>query len=315
MKNIAVLMGGPSTEHEISLQSSANFIKLLDSAGFISIPVLINQDSTWTLVNNNTAITPTELAPIVDCAVIGLHGQYGEDGTVQKILEKCNIPYTGSDSIASTLRANKFATKQLLNDNGIQTPRGCVITNPTELHDFEFPIFIKPVNGGSSVDSAIIRSAQELSAFWDSRTIDYDEMLVEEYIIGKEITCGVIDNRDDKDVYALEPIYIKIPDSAEFFDLAAKYSPETQEICPSGLDSELVQEIQILSEKVHRLIGARDYSRVDMILHPTRGLFVLELNSLPGFTATSLLPKELAYAGISGKEFITHLINQVVKRN
>jgi D-alanine-D-alanine ligase len=311
---IGIFMGGPSMEHSISLKTAENFIELVKRNNYHPVPILVENDCTWTVVSTNQKILPAELAGTIDCALIALHGQYGEDGTIQKILEEHSIPYTGSDSAASVLRADKLKTKQILDTHNIQTPKGTVISNPSEVIDIPFPLFIKPLNGGSSVDSAVIRSREDLQHFWESKTLNYDYMLVEEYLAGEEITCGVIQDWNGKNVYALEPVHIKIPVTSEFFDFNAKYSPETQELCPSGLGPEIIQEIKDISEKVHTIIGARDYSRVDMILHPTRGLFVLELNSLPGFTATSLLPKELAYDNIEPEQFIKHIITEALHR-
>ena len=304
MKRIAVIRGGPSSEHDISLLSGAHFLEILAINNHEPIDIIITKECVWTV--NNKKITPTELVDIVDCAVIALHGEYGEDGQIQELLENLSIPYTGSNSTASCLRADKFKTKKILQENGIQVPQGSLITRSTLIEEKLFPLFVKPNNGGSSINSGIVNNQSELDAFLN--TIDEEELLAEEYITGKELTCGVLTKWNNKNEYALEPVYIELPPDAPFFDLKTKYSSSTKEHCPSGLDVNTVEVVKHTTERVHNILGAYGYSRVDMILHPTKGLYVLELNSLPGFTANSLLPKELAYEKISNEQFLEHVI-------
>jgi D-alanine-D-alanine ligase len=299
--SLALLSGGISSEREVSLHSGEQVYEALDKDKYdirrydpkTDLPRLI-QDASQ-----------------IDAALIILHGPYGEDGTVQGLLDLLHIPYQGSGVLGSSLAMNKAAAKQMYEKAGIPVPP-YVIYNRNEAVDrgacaqkLGLPLVVKPVVGGSSVGMSIVRSVAELSdalnkAFeWDSAVV------IEAYIDGTELTGGVIGNRE------LEafPIIEIIPDKAhDFFDYEAKYTAGiTQEICPARIDEELTRQAQALAKKSHEALFCRGYSRTDLILRG-REMFVLETNTIPGMTATSLLPQAAQVAGYSFTRLLDKLI-------
>jgi D-alanine-D-alanine ligase len=244
-------------------------------------------------------------------ALIILHGPYGEDGTVQGLLELLDIPYQGSGVLGSALAMNKAATKQLYENAGIPVPP-YIINARNDNMDVDacvtqlgLPLVVKPVVGGSSVGMSIVRSPEALRAAVEKAAAHDSAIMVEAYIEGTELTGGVIGNRE------LEafPIIEIIPDNAhEFFDYEAKYTAGiTQEICPARVDEELTLQAQSYAKLAHQALYCRGYSRTDMILRD-RNFYVLETNTIPGMTATSLLPQAAQTAGISFSKLLDRLI-------
>ena len=246
----------------------------------------------------------------IDVAFIALHGPYGEDGTLQGMLEIVGIPYVGSGVLASALAMDKAMAAKVLAAAGIPVARAVVLERAE--HDDDalrrasaiVPAFVKPSRQGSSVGMSPVsrpdelRPALELAFEYDSR------VLVEERLIGREITVGVIGNRR---LTAL-PV-VEIVPRREFFDYRAKYDPEfCEEICPADLSADLVQKVQDLALRAHRALDCRGYSRADMILTADRGPVVLEVNTLPGMTINSLFPKAASAAGIPFGELLDLLV-------
>ena len=298
---LALLSGGISSEREVSLNSGEQVYEALDKDKYdirrydpkTDLPRLIQDASE------------------IDAALIILHGPYGEDGTVQGLLELLHIPYQGSGVLGSSLAMNKAAAKQMYEKAGIPVPP-YVVYDRNETVDGDacakklgLPLVVKPVVGGSSVGMSIIRSVADLpdaleKAFeWDSA------VMIEAYIDGTELTGGVIGNSE------LEafPIIEIIPDKEhEFFDYEAKYTAGiTREICPARIDEDLTLQAQILAKKSHQALFCRGYSRTDLILRG-RELYVLETNTIPGMTATSLLPQAGQAAGYTFTRLLDRLI-------
>ena len=236
----------------------------------------------------------------IDVAFIALHGPYGEDGTLQGMLELIGIPYVGSGVLASALAMDKAMAKKVLAANDIPVPEGVVIENDDgdaaarRSAEKRLPAFVKPVRQGSSVGMTLVRDAGELeSALLDGFRFD-TRVLVEEYLVGRELTVGVLGNR------RLTPLpVVEIVSSRDFFDFRAKYDPQlSEEICPADLAPADARAAQDLALRAHRALDCRGLSRTDMILTEDRGMVVLEVNTLPGMTVNSLLPKAAAAAGI-----------------
>jgi D-alanine-D-alanine ligase len=313
--NVGVLRGGPSSEYEVSLQTGANIIKLLnDSEKYEPIDIFISRDGVWHI--HGIPKEPHQALKKIDAVFNGLHGEYGEDGKVQHILETFSIPYTGSRQFPSVLAMNKPLAKNFLTKEGVKTPIGKVLKredfddNTARLifRNMPHPSIVKPATRGSSVGVSIIESFLQLNEALQKVFEIADTAIIEEFIKGKEATCGVVDNFRNAEIYALLPIEISPPAENVFFDYDAKYSGKSKEICPGRFSREESEEIQRLAILAHKILGLRHYSRSDFIVHPRRGIFFLESNSLPGMTANSLFPKALEAVGCSQYQFVDHLL-------
>ncbi len=324
-KKIGVLRGGPSSEYEVSLKTGKSVIEGLSSAfnftnKYEVLDILIDKDGVWYYLGK--PIKPESLFKKVDVIFNALHGAYGEDGTVQKLLDYFSVPYTGSTALASAVGMNKILSKNIYKNNNLKTPLFTNIRKSDDLgsevirvfKSFPMPAVVKPVSGGSSVATAVVKTLSELEQAVAEALKYSDQVLIEEFILGKEATCGVVDNFRDEVIYSLLPVEIRKPSSSEFFDYQAKYGGQSQEICPGNFTSEEKEMIQEMSRLAHKALGLRHYSRSDFIIHPKRGIYLLETNTLPGLTSESLLPKSLHAIGCPLPEFLDHLIQLALIR-
>lgn len=277
-KKVAVLMGGPSAEREVSLRSGAAIAKGLREAGYDAVEVDIK---------NHEVILPGN----TDAAFVALHGEFGEDGQIQEILTEKGIPYTGSGPESSRNSFDKLISKDIFVKNGIPTPKFQVIKRGQK-PSLALPIVVKPPRQGSSLGVHRIFGVNELSeALEDAFKFD-DDILVEEFIEGSELTVGIVNDR------ALPVIEIRAPGG--WYNYKAKYTTgQTQYIVPAPLDKNIYKECQIIAEKTFSALGCEGMGRVDFRCTDKGKLYVLELNNIPGFTETSLLPKAAAYEGTS----------------
>lgn len=319
---IAVLRGGTSDEHDVSLRSGAMVLSCLvhgQAAGTRTVDVFIDRTGTWFV--RGIEKSPERALTGVDAVWNALHGTYGEDGTVQRILERIGVPYTGSGTYASALSMNKALSKEILAKAGVRMPRHVMLgVTPTLKEDiistfrsFSQPSVIKPVNSGSSFGVTVARSFHEFEAGVRRAFQSATQILVEELLEGKEATCGVIDDFRGERVYALPPVEIVPPDSARFFDYEAKYSGESEERVPGNFTREETNELQRVAKLAHETLGLRHYSRSDFIVSK-RGAYFLESNSLPGTTNGSLLPKALGAVGVDMPEFVSHVLRLALGR-
>lgn len=302
---VGVLRGGPSSEHEISLLTGANVLKNLSSDKYEAIDILISKDGQW----------PNFSA--VDIFFNALHGEYGEDGRVQLVLGKKGLPYTGSGVTASALAMDKWASQKLFNQAGLKVPPAIMIEksslDPIAKPEFGLPWVIKPNSRGSSVGVYLVNNEKEFQPALDG-AFQYDDLvLVEKFIKGKEITCGILENFKGEKYFALPVVEIVPPTDKIFFDYQCKYNGTTQEICPGRFDEKTTLAIQNAASLAHRTLGCRDYSRTDMIVAED-GIYVLEINTLPGFTKESLFPKAAAAAGCSFDQLLKHLLTSALQR-
>ena len=310
---IGVLRGGPSSEYEVSLKTGSSVLKNLPDK-YHPIDIFIDKGGVWHI--HGIPNEPHEIFQKVDAVFNALHGEYGEDGKVQKILDTFSIPYTGSKTLPSAVGMNKALAKNVFKSHGIKTPYHRVESKSEDIAEiairlfktFPMPAVVKPVASGSSVGVSIAYDFQELKDAL-SKAFEYsDTALVEEYIKGREATCGVVDNFRGRDIYSLLPIEIIKPEKSEFFDYDAKYCGGSQEICPGNFSQKEKEAIQELAVAAHKALGLRHYSRSDFIVSPRRGIYILEVNTLPGLTDESLLPKSLNAVGCSLPDFLDHLI-------
>jgi len=274
---VAVLMGGPSAEREISLRSGAAALRGLRECGYAAEAVEVT----------GRAFT---LPPGTEAVFIALHGEFGEDGEVQAILDGMGVPYTGSGAAASRAAMDKLATKQAFTANGIPTPAYQVLRRGAR-PDFALPAVVKPVRQGSSFGVHLVREASQMTGALED-AFRYDgQVLVEAYIPGRDLTVGILDRE------VLPVVEIAAPDG--WYGYEAKYTPgKTRYLCPAELPGAVRVEAQRLALAVFDALGGEGFGRVDFRFSPDGGLFVLELNSIPGLTETSLLPKAAAAAGI-----------------
>jgi len=297
---IGVLMGGSSSEREISLKSGK---AVYDSLKELNLDVVALDIKTEDVKENIRLIR----AQKIDCAFLTLHGRFGEDGQIQEILDNLKIPYTGSGRLASRLAMDKAASRKILQVYGVPVPRYKVVDKISyntfwKVNDgFVFPVVVKPARQGSSIGLSIVDKIEELDKAVDFAFAFDQNVLIEEYINGREVTVGILAGE------ALPVIEI-IP-KKRFFDYEAKYSQGlTDYMVPAQLDKEIAQRIRSTALSVHNLLGCFAYSRVDMILSRENIPFVLEVNTTPGFTQTSLFPKAAKVRGLDFKQLCLQLI-------
>lgn len=298
---VGVLMGGTSSEREISLKSGKAVLEALKGAGVNAVGIDIKSEDIKQL-------SGIFISARLDCAFIALHGRFGEDGQVQKILEDVNIPYTGSGVSASRLAMDKIASLKVLGENGLIVPAWEALgKNDYPLSgdikvDLKFPLVIKPANHGSSIGLSIIDNTQALRKACDL-AFEYDQRIViQEYIKGRELTVGVLDE---------QPLpVIEIITKNAYFDFQAKYqSALTEYIVPAKLDEQLSKKIQLDGLSAHKALGCFGCSRADMILSPDGLIYLLEVNTIPGMTATSLLPKAAKATGMDFSDLCLRLLS------
>ena len=298
---VALLSGGISSEREISIKSGDQVYEALDKEKY----TIIRYDPKTDLARLVSD------APQIDVALIILHGPYGEDGTIQGFLDLLNIPYQGSGVLGSAVAMDKVISKQLYERSGLPIPAYSAVKrndvfDPKDLAEqLGLPLVVKPVNAGSSVGITIVESIDDIEDAVELAFDHDDTILIEAFIPGIELTVGVIGN----EVLNALPIIEIIPDTEHaFFDYEAKYTAGvTQEICPARIDDALTEKAKTYAKKAHQALSCRGYSRTDMILN-NEELYVLETNTIPGMTATSLFPQAAEVAGISFPKVLDKLI-------
>jgi D-alanine-D-alanine ligase len=308
---VAVLMGGPSSEHDISIKSGVRVLAHLDRAKFEPMQVVISRDGEW-------PISLQELQEQIDVAFIAMHGEYGEDGQIQSILETFGIPYTGSDPIASALAMDKTKSSILFTRNGLLTPESLSATKDDPYitwavtQNFQNPVVIKPANRGSSIGVSIVRHKNNIPPALTKAFQHSDHIIAQRHIQGNEVTCGVLEI--NKVPIPLVPTEV-IPNAGEFFDYHAKYNTQGSiELTPPNLPQKTIRNIQMTALKAHKLLGCSGMSRTDMILDKNGNIYVLETNTIPGLTETSLLPQQAAKMGIEFKKLLEIIINSALNK-
>lgn len=286
-RKIGVLLGGLSSEREVSLRTGEAVLAALRERGHDAIPIYVDRDIDVALRQEK-----------IDVAFVALHGRWGEDGCIQGMLETLGIPYTGSDVLASALAMHKGKAKELFRLHNLPTPAYYTLTaaDTGDLEgahgDFGFPCVVKPIREGSSVGVTICASFSELVPAVEKALCFDDEILVERFIIGKEISVAIVDDR------ALGAV--EIAPRAGFYDYANKYTKgATDYFVPPRLSPERYRGVLAQALRAHMALGCRGATRVDMMVSDSGNEFILEVNTVPGLTPTSLLPKIADAAGIS----------------
>lgn len=292
-KKIGVLMGGISSEREVSLMSSRGMIAHLDPTKFEVIPIEINEKEDVFIKCQG-----------IDFALIGLHGKFGEDGCVQSILSAMDIPYSGCGPLPSALAMDKDTSKKILRFAGVRTANWMIVTDLTQIdyvqvEEIGYPVFVKPNSGGSSVATNLVRKKEDLAKAV-GEALKYDsEVMVEEYIKGDEISVPIIDG-------VIYPT-IAIKPKGEFYDIKAKYEAVGTEYVVLKLESPLKEEIEAILHTTWNELKLESYVRIDLLIRDGVPYF-LEANTLPGMTPTSLVPKSYASLGHSYTDLLSKMI-------
>ena len=305
---IALLSGGISSERDVSIASRNQVYESLDRDKY----EVVRYDPKTDLPKL------IEDAANIDAALIILHGPYGEDGTVQGLLDLLNIPYQGSGVLGSAIGMNKLVSKQLYKDAGLPVAPSLTFNSISMINTLEvveklgLPLVVKPVTSGSSIGLSIVKTEDSLSDALEKAFAEDHEIIIEAYIKGIELTGGVIGNDE---LQALPIVEIIPGEEFEFFDYTAKYTPgASEEICPARIDEVMTAKAQTYAKTAHRALCCKGYSRTDMILADGE-IYVLETNTIPGMTPTSLLPQAAGVAGISFSQLLDQLIELSLEDN
>nr|Q31I42.1 RecName: Full=D-alanine--D-alanine ligase; AltName: Full=D-Ala-D-Ala ligase; AltName: Full=D-alanylalanine synthetase [Hydrogenovibrio crunogenus XCL-2] len=292
---VAVLMGGVAAERDVSLRSGAEVLKALKSEGVDAVGCDVT--SVAQLV---------EIAQKYDRAFIALHGRWGEDGGVQAVLDSLALPYTGSGMTASALAMDKLRTKWLWKGVGLPTPAFIVVSpsRPLDVETFDltFPVIVKPSHEGSSIGMRKVDTLDALQEAVDFAQQYDSEILIEQWITGREFTCAVLDGE------ALPMIQLKT--DHDFYDFDAKYQSNTTEyLCPCGLEIAEEKRIQALVLQAFDAVGARHWGRVDLMLDDQNQPWLIEINTVPGMTDHSLVPMAAKAVDLSFSKLVLKLIS------
>ena len=319
---VAILRGGLSEEYKVSLWTGAAVLENIDRTRFEPLDVVISRNGEWIL--DGRTYLPEQILHCVDVVFNALHGTYGEDGTIQRLLDRYAVPYTGSKAFASSVAMNKVLTKKYLHDTPVTVAPHMHVRKDSlddigrvadQIQNVFGPQYvIKPVSSGSSVGTMVVKNPLLLrQALTDALNV-FDEVMVELRIQGREATCGVVERYRDESLYALPPVEIVVPEQSDFFDHSGKYNGSTKEICPSTFPHETKREIERMAKLIHETLGLSQYSRSDFIVAPD-AIYFLEVNTLPGLTKESLFPKAISAVGGSYQEFITHLLTDTLSQS
>lgn len=327
---IAILTGGLSNEREVSLKTGKQVFNNLSNEKYEKYLIEMTSEGRWLLsgsekviennnINNkvqslvimdpNKGVTKNDLQQF-NVVFLALHGKYGEDGKIQSILDILDVPYTGSGVLASSLGMNKAMTMEFAKGIGIKTPEYILINVRNDLNKVKkeiiskigYPCIVKPNESGSSIGISLVRNEESIDKAFIAAFEEDDEVLIQKFVKGREITCGVLGNSNKTELEALPPAEI-IADST-FFDYDAKYfSEKTKEISPAEITETQIREVQNLAKMIHYKFGCDGLTRSDFILKDDKFYF-LEINTLPGLTEQSLCPKEAKAAGMTFSEFL-----------
>ncbi len=313
---VAVLRGGPSEEYHISMKTGHAVLEALAKSGYRTKDIIISKQGEW--LERGLVRAPENTLDAVDVVFIALHGAFGEDGEVQKIIQRLGIPFTGSRSFASALAFNKNMTKEALKKHEVLMPEDVLVTIDdidelisiaANINDSFGPEYIiKPVASGSSFGVEHVHLGQSLSEALAESLHNYDRVLVEEFIRGKEATSAVLENFRDDSLYVFPAVEIIPSRDFQYFTTQAKYDGSTIEICPARFSYGERDTINSVSALVHDILNLSQYSRSDFIIGE-KGVYFLEVNTLPGLTPQSLYPKATASVGLELQQLVDHLVN------
>ncbi len=315
-------MGGPSAEREVSLVTGKAVFANLDRKKYLPTIIEMSKDNIfWLLDKNNKKKRKLDFInkdkKLFDIIFIALHGSPGEDGGVQGMFDTLGIKYTGSGTLSSALAMNKVFSAQIYHANGLPYPQFInfkkdgwkreqdKITQDI-INKIGFPCVLKPVDQGSAVGVSIVKTKEEIKKVIDKNVKSFPWLMVQKFISGQETTCGVLEKEGQ--ILPLPPTHI-LPNAGEFYDYKSKYKTGgSTHICPADFDEHTNQELQRLAIQAHRALGCRGMSRTDIFVGDDKKLYILETNTIPGMTSTSLLPEASEKAGISFSEMLDCIV-------
>jgi D-alanine-D-alanine ligase len=324
---VAVLLGGRSSEHEISLASARSVLDALDPERYEPVTVQIGRDGRWELTAGGesdgsvaeTLPVPTTKVPAtlgdVDVVFPVLHGPFGEDGTVQGLLELADVPYVGAGVLGSALAMDKDVFKAVMRDRGIPVTRNITLRQGQGPENpFGYPAFVKPARLGSSVGISKAHSDEELAAAVELAFRHDDKVLVEEFVDGVEVECGVLG--DDRPIASLPGEIVSHGfEGADWYDYSAKYDEGGMDLLiPPRLDQKTVERVQELAVRSFVAGECEGMARVDFFVRPDGDVLLNELNTIPGFTATSVYAKLFEASGVSYPELVDRLVQLAIER-
>jgi len=317
MKRVAVLRGGPSEEYAVSMQTGSGVLGALRALGYNYKDITITKKGDW--LENGFIKSPDQALEAVDAVFLALHGTYGEDGQIQRMLQRKRIPFTGSRALSSGIAFNKELTKHTMKPHGLKMPKHRRVSRselpqlkeeiPIIFADLGTELFVKPIANGSSLGARHAPTHDILFNALQELLQEYEEVLVEEFIRGKEATVAVLDNFRNQAIYVLPVIEIIPPNGTPMFSHTDKYNGQTQEIVPGRFSYHEKSQLLEAAELVHRVIDCKHYSRSDFIVKDGE-IFFLEVNTLPGLTTESLFPKAAKAVGLEYNQLIEHLIER-----
>lgn len=316
-KSVAVIYGGNSSEHQVSIQSGKNVAANLDRERYDVYEILINGKS-WSLIaRNGEEMEPAEIDKTdfsaagvhFDVAFIMIHGTPGENGLLQGYFEMLEIPFTTCNAFVSNIAFDKYSCKRFLDFAGVKFAKDCYIRkgrpySPRSIvAQLGLPLFIKPTNGGSSFGVTKVKSMEEIEPAVERAFLENDAVMAEEAIVGREVTNGIYTDRGK----IINLPVTEIVTEREFFDFEAKYQGLSKEICPAPLPPHITEQIQQMTTHIYTFMGCSGLVRMDYIIKGEE-IYFLEMNMVPGMTPMSLIPAQVRAAGIEIKEFFTALI-------
>ena len=352
---LAVVFGGRSTEHAISCISAGSILAAVDRERYDVVAVGITPDGRWVLAPDDPALlalsgrelpsvkdgqavalpgdpTAGGLVPLedgpgllgrVDVVFPVLHGPYGEDGTLQGLLELAGVPYVGSGVLASAAAMDKAVAKKLLAAAGIAVAPAVVVRAQRwdadqngvvdEVRALGLPVFVKPARGGSSIGISKVRDLADLpDAVEDALRYD-PKVLVEAGVPGREVECGILEDADGRPEASV-PAEVRVTEGYEFYDFEAKYLNATDPDIPADLPPDVAAAVQELARRAYEALDCEGLARVDFFVGPDGGLTVNEVNTMPGFTATSMFPRMWAASGVDYPELVNRLVQSALRR-
>lgn len=313
---VAVLRGGPSAEYAVSMRTGNTVLAALTELGYHTKDVVITKQGDW--LDGGVVRAPESILKAIDVVFVALHGAYGEDGQVQKLLQRLQIPFTGSRAFPSAVAFNKDLTKRSLESAGVLMPKHRNVSYDAKsetvtiaeeiMSEFGPEYIIKPTASGSSFGVQFVSQGQSLAEALSEALENHERVMVEEFIRGKEATAATLENFRDESIYVFPTVEIVTPRNTQFFDTESKYNAQTEEICPSRFSYGERSKIEEVAALVHKTLDLAQYSRSDFMIADGK-VYFLEVNTLPGLTAESLYPKAAAAVGLDVTKLVKHLID------
>ncbi len=312
---VGVLRGGTSGEYDLSLKTGATMLSSLPEDRYDARDIFIDKRGYWHM--RGMPVDPARALSQIDVVLNGLHGGVGEDGSVQRILERAGVPYTGARPLAAAFSLNKIRAREILDKAGVRIPRGMwfsleddMTTGEMAKHVFVVigpPYIVKPPNDGASLGIRIARALTDLPDAIGDVLDAYGSALVEEYVIGEEATVGVIENFRNEDLYVLPPVHVKLPQGSRIFEPHYHHQALAHHSVPSNFSMGQKKLLMDAARTAHRALDMSHFSRADFIVTP-RAAYLLEVNAIPGLYPGAAFPQMLESVGSNVREFLEHSI-------